>query len=199
MTFRGFIAVDVPPLTPLERLAGELRDASGSLKVVRTDQLHLTLKFLGDTEEGLVPEIITAIREAAAGVSPFDVRVRGTGAFPSLARMNVIWVGVEGAEPLVRIANALESSLEPLGFPREGRAWKAHATLARVKGARDLDAASRVLRTHAEQTFGTYRVDAVQLKKSVLTPQGAQYSVVKTVRLGKGRTASNEPLDGSYL
>jgi len=184
VTFRGFIAVDVPPLTSLERLAGELRGASSSLKVVRTDQIHLTLKFLGDTEEGLVPEIVTAIREAGADVRPFEVRVRGTGAFPSLARMNVIWVGVEDAEPLAKIARALESSLESLGFPREARAWRAHATLARVKGARDLDRVSSILGARAEETFGTYRVDAVHLKKSVLTPQGAQYSVVDTVRLG---------------
>ena len=125
-----------------------------------------------------------SVRGAGADVRPFEVRVRGTGAFPSLARMNVIWVGVEGAEPLAKIARALESSLEPLGFPREARAWRAHATLARTKGARDLDRVSSILRARAEETFGTYRVDAVHLKKSVLTPQGAVYSVVETLRLG---------------
>ncbi|MCI4371754.1 MAG: RNA 2',3'-cyclic phosphodiesterase [Thermoplasmata archaeon] len=183
MTFRGFIAVDVPSSPSLERLAGELRNASPSLKVVRTDQVHLTVKFLGDTEDGLVPEIITAIQEACVGVRPFGIRVHGTGAFPSLGRMGVIWVGVEGAEPIARIAERLEESLEALGFPRERRAWKPHVTLARVKGGRNPDRARAVVAAHAEESFSAATVDAIHLKKSVLTPQGAEYSIVESVGL----------------
>lgn len=172
------------PLGPsLEALAADLRKASSSLKVVRADQLHLTLKFLGDTEEGLVPEIVTSIREAIAGLRPFEIRIRGTGAFPSLGRMNVIWVGVDGAEPLAGIADALETSLEALGFPRERRTWKAHATLARVKGRRDLDRVRRILEAHQDEAFGGTTVDAIHLKKSVLRPEGAQYSIVESARL----------------
>ncbi len=185
MTFRGFIAVDVPPSPALEHLARELRAASASLKVVPEDALHLTVKFLGDTEEGLVPEIRTSIREACADLRPFEVRVRGTGAFPSLSRMNVVWVGMEGAEPIARIADALESSLESLGFPSERRPWKAHVTVARVKGHRDLDRVRAFLESHRDDAFVTYRVDRVHLKKSVLTPEGARYSIVETVRLGE--------------
>ena len=183
MTFRGFIAVDIPPSPPLAALADELRRASASLKVVGPEQLHLTLKFLGETEEGLVPEIVTAIREACAGVRPFEVAVRGTGGFPSLSRMSVVWVGVEGAEPLARIARTLETSLEPLGFPPERRDWKAHVTLARVKGHRDLDRVRQVLTSQRDDRFASHRVDRVYLKKSVLTPQGALYSVLETVSL----------------
>lgn len=185
MTFRGFIAVDVPGGPVLDALAGDFEKASPSLKVVSTRQLHLTVKFLGDTEEGLVPQIVTAIKEATAGLRPFQIRVRGTGAFPSLGRMNVIWVGVEGAEPIARVADSLEASLDRLGFPRERRPWKAHVTLARVKGGRNLDRVRGILEAHATADFGTYTVDSVHLKKSVLTPQGAQYSVVETVRLGE--------------
>ncbi|TLZ55508.1 MAG: RNA 2',3'-cyclic phosphodiesterase [Methanobacteriota archaeon] len=184
MTFRGFIAVDVPGGPALDAFAAGLRKASPSLKVVDTDQLHLTVKFLGYTEEGLVPEIVTTIREATADLRPFEARVRGTGAFPSLGRMNVIWVGVDGAEPIARITDSLEASLEALGFPRERRPWKAHVTLARVKGRQDLDRVRRILEVHASEEFGTHTVDAVHLKKSVLTPQGAVYSVVETLRLG---------------
>jgi 2'-5' RNA ligase len=183
MTFRGFIAVDVPSSPALDQLAAELRRASPSLKVVDTDQLHLTVKFLGETEEGLVPEIVTAIREAAADLRPFQIAVRGTGAFPSLTRMNVIWIGAEGAESIARMTDSLEASMESLGFPREGRTWKPHVTLARVKGRRDLDPVRRLLEAHATEAFGVRTVDAIHLKKSVLTPQGARYTVVETVRL----------------
>ena len=183
MTFRGFIAADIPPTPGLGSFAANLRAASAALKVVAIDQVHLTLKFLGDIEEGLVPDIVAVIREACTGIAPMAVRVRGTGAFPSLSRMNVVWVGVDGAEPLGRIAAALEAALEPLGFPPERRPWKAHVTLARVKGRQDLDRVRRLLESHAMDEFGVHRIDSVHLKKSVLTPQGAQYSIVESVRL----------------
>jgi 2'-5' RNA ligase len=184
MTFRGFIAAEVPGMPALEVLATELRSASRALKVVDPNQLHLTLKFLGDTDEGLVPQIVDALRAATADTTPFSIRVRGIGAFPNIARMNVIWVGVDGAEPLARIGDSLERSLESLGFPRERRAWKAHVTLARVKGRENLDRVRRIIESHSTDDVGSHRVDAVHLKKSVLSPDGARYSIVETVRLG---------------
>jgi len=176
VTFRGFVAVDIPPSPSLERFAEQLHNASASLKVVSTNRLHLTVKFLGDTEEGLVPEIEGAAREACADIRPFEITVRGTGAFPSLSRMNVVWVGVEGAEAIGR---------ESLGFAAERRPWKAHVTLARVKGHRDLDRVRGVIEAHRDDVFGHHRVDRIYLKKSVLTPAGAQYSIVSTVVFGE--------------
>ncbi len=181
--FRAFISADLPPLPALGELARDLGAASRDLKVVATDHLHLTLKFLGDTEEGLVPEIVGAMREACAGVGPFTIRVRGTGAFPNLARPGVLWVGIEGGEPLGRIAQVLDEHLVALGFTREPRPWSPHVTLARVRGRRGLDRAQEILRAHAEETFAEVRVDEVRLKKSVLGPGGPEYTTVDAVRL----------------
>lgn len=183
MTFRGFIAAEVPGTPAMESFAAALRQASNSLKVIPLDRVHLTLKFLGDTEEGLIPDIVAAIRAVCAGIAPIDLQLRGTGAFPNLSRMNVVWVGVEGAEALRRIAAGLEASLEPLGFPRERRPWRAHVTVARVKGRRDLDRVRRLLESHAMDDFGDHRVESVHLKKSVLTPEGAVYSTLESIRL----------------
>ncbi len=181
--FRAFISVDLPAIPLLETLAHDLREASRDLKVVSVDHLHLTLKFLGDTEEGLVPEIVSAIREASAGKAPFTIRVRGTGAFPNLSRPKVLWVGIEGGEPLGHMAKSLNENLAPLGFPREERAWSPHITLARVRGPRDLARAQALLREHADDLFADVRVEEVCLKKSVLRPQGPEYSTVDAVRL----------------
>lgn len=183
MTFRAFISVDLPTMPSVVDLAEQLRRASDSLKVVHAEQLHLTLKFLGDTEEGLVPEIIESLRAASRGIGPFTIRVQGTGAFPSLSHMNVLWVGIEGAEPLERVAAALDEGLERLGYERERRPWTAHTTLARVKGGRGLDRVREVLAAHREEVFAETRVEEIRLKKSVLTPQGAVYSTVDAVRL----------------
>lgn len=183
MPFRAFISVDLPDMPRLASFHDELRRASDALKMVAPDHLHLTLKFLGDTDEGLAPEIVTAIGEACHGISPFSIRVQGTGAFPSLSRMNVLWVGIRDAEPLARIADHLNASLQDYGFPREKRAFAAHVTLARVRGTRNLDRARFVLASHVEDLFAEVRVDEVRLKKSVLGPQGPTYTTVDAVRL----------------
>src|SRR3990170_8464026 len=116
MRFRGFIAADLPTTDRLESLVRELRTSGAPLKLVATEQLHTTLKFLGDTDEALVDRIADAIRSVTRGIAPVPVGLRGTGAFPSLSRMNVVWVGLEGAEPLGRIAAGLETGVSALGF-----------------------------------------------------------------------------------
>jgi len=183
MAFRAFISVDLPELDALRALAEELRRTGASLKVVDVSHVHLTLKFLGDTEEALVPRIVDAMRASVAGIRPFTVRLAGTGAFPDLRRMNVVWVGMEGAEPLAEIARRLEESLEPLGYPRERRAFSPHVTNARVKGPRGLDDVRRVLEARARDAFGEVSVVGIRLKKSILTPQGPVYSTVEEVPL----------------
>jgi len=183
VAFRAFVSVDLPRFEALVALSEELRRTGASLKLVDLDQVHLTLKFLGDTEEALVPKIVGAMRESVAGVHPFTVRIAGTGAFPNLRRMNVMWVGMTGAEPLADVAKRLEVAVEPLGYPREGRAFSPHVTIARVKGTRGLDEARRVLEAHVRDTFGDGAVDRVRLKKSVLAPEGPAYSTVEEVPL----------------
>src|SRR2546428_4333953 len=141
------------------------------------------MKFHGETEVAFVPRLVEALRAGVAGISPLAVRLVGTGAFPTLHRMNVLWVGMEGAEPLAEIARRLEAATEPLGYPREGRDFSPHVTIARVKGPRGLDAVRRVLEAHARDAFGEVRVDRVRLKKSVLPPGGALYSTLGEVPL----------------
>lgn len=183
MPFRAFVAVDLPTSDPLEALSRALRTSGASLKLVDLGQLHSTLKFLGETEEGLVPDIVSIVRDASRAIAPFEIHLTGTGAFPSLTRMNVVWVGLTGAEPLGQIAAALDHGLERLGFRRERRPWAPHVTLARVKGGRNLDRVRQILQAHASDAFGRAHIDAVRLKKSVLTPAGALYSDVNVVEL----------------
>ncbi len=183
MPFRAFIAVDLPTIPSVASLLEDLKKASEGLKVVSPEHFHLTLKFLGDTEEGLVPDIVKTMIESCAGTSPVTLRIQGAGAFPSLSRMSVLWLSIEGAQPLARIAKSLEEKLEVLGFAPEKRPWAAHLTLARVKGGRGLDRARSILEARREDSFGEHRIDEIRLKKSVLTPQGPVYSTVEAVRL----------------
>ena len=181
MAFRAFIAVDLPPLPALESLVKELQTSGGQLKLVDLEQLHLTLKFLGATDEDLVPQISEVMRESVRGVAPFTVHVVGTGAFPSTDYMNVLWVGLENADGLAKIAAYLEATLPSLGFARDKRAFSPHATIARVRGGKNRDRVVQILEAHASDVFGDHGVDSIQLKRSVLTPQGPVYSTVEKI------------------
>jgi len=183
VVFRAFVSVDLPRLDRLEPLMAELAASRAPLKPVRLDQVHLTLKFLGDTEEALVPRIVEAMRASVTGIPPFSIRLVGAGAFPNLRRMNVLWVGIEGGQPLIEIARRLEAGVEPLGYPREGRDFSPHATIARVKGRGELDGARGVLQAHATDPYGEVSVDRIRLKRSVLAPAGPTYSTVEEVPL----------------
>src|SRR3989442_2720743 len=134
MAFRAFISVDLPRLEPLVALSEELRRTGASLKLVDLGQVHLTLKFLGDTEEALVPRIVDAMRASVGGIAPFTVQIVGTGAFPNLRRMNVLWVGMEGAEPLAEIARRLEAGAAAPGDPRGDRGLVPPAPAPKGKG-----------------------------------------------------------------
>lgn len=183
MPFRAFISADFGAFPRIESFAHALRDSGGQLKLVDLDLLHTTLKFLGDTDEALVPELVRAMERAAQGVGRLAVTLRGTGAFPSASRINVVWVGVEGAEPLARIAANLERECDALGFRRENRRWEPHVTVARVKGGRNLDRVRAAIDGFANEDFGGATVDRIRLKRSVLRPEGPEYTTVAEIWL----------------
>lgn len=179
---RAFIAVDLSPVPALEPILTELGQVRG-LKAVDPSILHVTLKFLGDTQEGLAPRIGEAMRAAAAGIAPFEVEVAGAGVFPPKGGARVVWAGLEGAEPMVSMARRLEKGLEPLGFAPEGRDFRPHLTLARVKDPAASKEARRLAEGYSASRFGRKRVEEIALKRSVLRPQGPEYSDVLKVQL----------------
>lgn len=177
MSLRAFVAVDVPPSQELERAIEGLRGFGRALKPVLPANVHITLKFLGEIDEGTVPGIEAAMRRAVEGVRPFALRLVGIGAFPSTHSPRVIWTGIEGAEPLAKMAAALEEGCEPLGFPRERRPFSPHLTLARVREGQRPDLHA-FLEMYRGRDLGSFQVDRVRLKRSVLTPSGPIYSDV---------------------
>lgn len=183
MKFRAFIAVEMGELPDLGRLHSELKALEPGVKAVDLGHLHVTLKFLGDTEESLVPKLNDIMRSATSGIAPFTVRLHGSGTFPPKGGARVVWVGLEGTEPLAIIASRLEASLRELGFEPEGRAFKPHLTLARVKDPRASGSVIALAEKYATDKFGSVNVDRVLLKKSVLGPKGPTYTTVITLPL----------------
>jgi 2'-5' RNA ligase len=128
-----------------------------------------------------------AIEEAAQGMQPFQLEVRGVGAFPNLERVQVLWVGVKGEfEKIIQLQKNIESNTEQLGFPRESRAFSPHLTLGRVRDEARPNERQRLGKLLTETAFTALHnvdVNAVNLMKSQLTPTGPIYTCPGSVKL----------------
>ena len=183
MTFRAFISADVPGEGRIEEIVYSLKVADPTLKTVDPSIMHVTLKFLGDIPEAKVGSICDIMREATKGIVPFDLGLKGMGAFPNKNRPRVIWVGLENVQPLVTMAHLLDEDLSSLGFERERRGFSPHLTLARARTERSVPAVREVIEDNSHSHLGTVHVDRIRLKRSVLTRSGPQYSTVEEALL----------------
>jgi 2'-5' RNA ligase len=185
MAFRAFISVDVGPRIDWHALRKELADVDRGVRPVRPEQLHLTLRFLGDTEEDMVPDLQALMAQSVEGVGPFHLAFEGVGAFPNARRPRVVWIGLGGAEPLMGVARRLEEGLVELGWKREKRGFRPHATVARIKHVRRTGRLSSLLERWSDRSFGSMEVREVHLKRSELRPEGAVHTTVHSVTLAE--------------
>ena len=181
-TFRGFIAIDIDPTEKIKEFSENLKKINAKLKMVELKNLHVTLKFLGETEEEIIDEIERCMRDAVKDVKPFKIKLQGVGAFPNLRRINVIWIGTEGREMEV-IFRRLEEGLEKLGYSKEKRDFSPHLTIARVKSVGDKNKLISLLGEYSRECFGEQIVESIKFKKSVLTEKGPIYSTIREVKL----------------
>jgi RNA 2',3'-cyclic 3'-phosphodiesterase len=179
---RAFIAVEVPPLPPLLAALAELRDLGRAVRAVAPENLHLTLRFLGETPAEQLGAVAEVIRQQALKTPAFAFDLRGVGLFPDMSRPTVVWAAGQGDGPLIQLAAALAPGLEALGFASEQRPFVCHLTLARIK-ARPPAELRQFLDRYRGESFGVVRVGSVDLMLSELLPNGPQYSVAATVGL----------------
>jgi 2'-5' RNA ligase len=189
--FRAFLAVDLDGAFGAGKVLTELRTSGADLKLVETKNLHLTLKFLGDTDESRVDDIRRAMEESVRGIAPFELRFHGLGVFPNQNYIRVVWIGLKGAEPLALIAQRLDESLSRSGFGKDG-SFSPHLTVARVKSPRNRDRLVGLLNERESDDFGKTTVGKIALKRSVLSSTGPTYTTVEEVTLGL-RENTGEP------
>ena len=182
-SIRAFLALDPPEevLGKVGRLQGRLqRMVHGDIRWVRTEAIHLTLKFFGDISENDVANITAVVERAAATETPFTLTVGGTGVFPDARRPRVLWLGMSGDVPrLLIFQQRLESELGRAGFPEEERPFRPHLTLARVKSSKGLTGLEKALEKDGGYEAGRFVASGLGLLRSELTPRGAVYSKLK--------------------
>jgi 2'-5' RNA ligase len=190
-TVRTFIAIELDR----ELKAGHQRVQEGlrqqvaprSIRWVRPDAIHLTLKFLGDTPPEKVGAVKDALARAAAQVSPFTFVVSGLGCFPNTQRPRVLWLGLQDpAGALTRLRDAVEAQVAPLGFPTETRPFRPHLTLGRVQrhaSKPEVIEVGAVVFNATICTIGEMAVTRVSYIRSDLQPGGSVYTTLAETAL----------------
>jgi len=181
--FRGFIAIDIGACPKLIEFEKEIKKTGADVKLVEPENVHITLKFLGDTEEMLVTEIEKIMNDAIKEISPFNIQLKGTGVFPNQNYIKVVWVGIKHGDLIGAIANEIDEKLSKFGFKREERKFSPHLTIARVKTSRNKEKLLQIIEKYSDIEFTDIRVDSVKLKKSDLTPKGPIYTTLKEVKI----------------
>ena len=185
---RIFVAVVLEPALreALADVRSRLNSAGAALRWVPPENLHFTLRFLGEIAEARVATVTAAARAVAGTIEPFEITLAGMGAFPSARRPQVVWVSVGiGADRLVTLARDLDTELRGLEFAPEDRPFRPHLTVARTRHpAPDLSAALGAL---GGLVVGTQRINVLCVMESTLRPSGAVYRAVEEVRLREAR------------
>jgi len=180
--FRSFIGCRIDRSAALVALHARLSRLGRNFPPVPPESWHLTLKFLGEIHDDVLPRVAQAMMQQAARRAPCMIDLHGLGAFPHAARPAVIWVGVRNAAGLRELAADLETALAELGFPKENRPLELHLTMLRVK-SRPPPELFELLTEHAGTRFGMQRIDSVTLFESKLSKTGARYHPLATARL----------------
>ncbi len=183
---RLFVALNLPKKerTRIHRAARDLRDADLPVRWIDPDNFHITLKFLGQVREDRVQAVADTIERVASSTGSFPMTLEGFGAFPTIRRPRVVWLGVDASPELRCLKQDVEWALGDCGFEPETRAFHPHLTLGRANrndsaGAfRGLDDLMAGLEFH-----GTVQVRTLDLMRSHLSRAGAKYSVHASARL----------------
>lgn len=179
---RIFVGINFPK--ELKRKIYEVKEEISELspvKWVNEENLHITLKFIGEISERELSLVDECLREVLPSFKKFKIRIRGVGVFPNFKSPKVIWFGIEDRDGfLSRLAESIEEGLAKRGFRKEGKEFRPHLTIGRVKGSLKN---SDILKRIENREIGEMEVDNVGIIKSVLTPGGPIYTSLKVYNL----------------
>lgn len=186
---RAFIAIELPQGIK-DYLAGvqtKLKTAHADLKWVNPQNIHLTLKFLGEIDEKQLTQITQILEDTLRDKSQFYLRLASLGAFPNIKSCRVIWVGIDkGDSETKQIAKDLEGEIEKIGIAKEERPFSSHITIGRMRSSLNRQKLTQVLENLTGDSGGfpaEFPVTKITLYKSTLTPQGPIYEILKETHL----------------
>jgi len=178
-TIRTFIAVELPEkiIYTIGTVQEEIKSYGLKIRWVRPENIHLTLKFLGDIQEADTEKVARAISESVTDHSAISLAVKGIGVFPGIKKPRVLWMGIsKQLDLLTALQQTLDEKLEAMGFPKEKRLFKGHLTLGRIKSKIDPKTLYDVLKKFIQFESEPFFADKIILYKSDLKPKGLVYT-----------------------
>jgi len=164
----------------------DLRKFKADVRWVAVPSIHLTLKFLGEVEPALIQNLFESLEKVSVSEGSLALRLHGLGCFPNVRNPRVIWCGIDGdIDGLARLQQKVEAVCQEFGFALEDRQFRPHLTLGRVNGKRNLQPLLDCIKIGSEKEC-SFNADHYNMYRSTLKPQGAVYSVLKTITLGGG-------------
>jgi RNA 2',3'-cyclic 3'-phosphodiesterase len=186
-TIRTYIAVEIPEIIAagIGELQQGLNEYGFGIRWIRPENIHLTLKFLGDVQVDDIDNIFEAISRTVDGIASMPLKARGIGVFPGIRRPRVIWVGLAGQlDLLISLQKTLDTNLKNIGFPPEKRPFKGHLTIGRIKAKMNVRTFGDALMAFRKFESETFIADKIILFKSDLKPKGAVYTNLASAALG---------------
>jgi 2'-5' RNA ligase len=182
---RTFIAVELPEniKKKIGELQAPLKKINAFVSWVKPENIHITLKFLGEVPEENINEVFSATEIALKETKKFKMNLKGMGAFPDFRRPRVIWIGAGiGGEELSNMATKIEDQMEKIGYPKENRKFSPHFTMGRVKSPKNIENLMELVKSTDFETEDI-EIKEVTVMKSQLHPAGAIYTPLKKIPL----------------
>jgi 2'-5' RNA ligase len=182
---RIFIAIKVEAGETLCKVVSSLKSGliNEGIKWTRLDNIHLTLAFLGDTEDNMIEMISSKMKEKCEGSGKFELIIRGTGVFKNLSDPRVIWTGIEPSEKLTLLNNSIIHGLDESGIKIENRPFKPHLTLGRIKYLNNKVALKKLMDKYRDTKIQEVLVSEVVIYESILRQTGSVYNPITKIRL----------------
>ena len=182
---RIFIATDIVNSEKLRALLASFKDALGDERIRWVDpaNMHLTLAFLGDKDEGEIKEAGDIMTSVSSGFEPFEIELNGTGVFRNIRQPRVIWLGLKAPDSFYRMQEMLCRQLEDEGIYRKEKIFKPHITLGRIKYIESRDRLSGILKAHSSVRLPPMEVSELILYESILKPGGPKYHPLRRTPL----------------
>ena len=178
---RTFIATKISPgeklLKTYTKLRNELKNEK--IKWVNSEQFHITLFFLGDTDEEMIPRIRTQLGNMADQFNTFNINLSGLGVFKNINKPRVLWTGIYQYDTMKKIKERIEEEIVALGFPAEEREFRPHLTIARLKWINDKEKLKDLIETYKKEDFQQVKINEIIYYESILKPSGPVYKPIE--------------------
>lgn len=183
---RAFLAIEIEDYIKdnIDRTQKIIKESdSARINYVKSQNIHLTLKFFGDIDEDKKKEICDVVNKVTSQYNEYKLKLVNVGAFRNINNPRVIWIGIKD-KTTVDLIRELDSEFEKIGFEKE-RSYTPHITIGRVKNINDKAKLKDTLKSLQKEYYGKMEVKEIHLKSSTLTPSGPIYKTEETFKLGK--------------